>query len=314
MISVITPVYNGERFLARTITSVLSQPEVSEYLLIDDGSTDGSLNLLLDWEKKDSRIKVLRHPDGKNHGRSETRNLGLKNASKEYVAFLDADDFYLTHRFKNDLKILMAPDDIDGVYNAIGAEFYDDYEGPRYDWLELTTLNEEIAPEDLFEKMGPMGDSGWFSGDGLTVRRSIFKKTGYFNENLEVREDTELWLRMALVSRLVPGNLSSPVAKRGLHGKNVFHKREAYKGTDSIFYFNLLTFSRKHCISSNRFCILWDRFYGAFKKCHPDRKGEIRFLVKSCQLLLDFGYWKYPCIRSQPKRSLRTLFNKTIKV
>ncbi len=92
-ISIIMPVYNCEEYLHESIGSVLKQTiEEWELLCIDDGSTDGSLAILYEYQKKDNRIKVFAQ---KNKGAGEARNLGLKNAVGEYVAFLDADDFYL---------------------------------------------------------------------------------------------------------------------------------------------------------------------------------------------------------------------------
>ena len=83
MISVITPVFNASRFLNKTIESVLSQKEVMEYIIIDDGSTDGSWEISNEYAKKDRRVICLQHSDKKNHGRSATRNLGIKAASQQ---------------------------------------------------------------------------------------------------------------------------------------------------------------------------------------------------------------------------------------
>lgn len=90
MISVIMPVYKAEKYLERSITSVLNQIHTDfELLLIDDGSPDNSGALCDEWAKKDGRIKVFHKPNG---GTSSARNLGIENAQGEYIAFIDSDD------------------------------------------------------------------------------------------------------------------------------------------------------------------------------------------------------------------------------
>src|SRR5690554_1394126 len=110
MISVITPVYNAEKYLAKNIESVLKQKNVSEHILIDDGSTDNSWQIILEYSTVDKRIIPIQHPDKKNHGRSKTRNLGIRKANNNLIAFLDADDYYLDQRFEKDLLLLQNHD------------------------------------------------------------------------------------------------------------------------------------------------------------------------------------------------------------
>ena len=92
-ISVIIPVYNGEKYLKRSIESVLEQSVKDiEVLLLDDGSTDDSLSMIQDYEKKyPDTIKVFSHS---NMGVANTRNKGVTLASGKYVMFLDQDDFF----------------------------------------------------------------------------------------------------------------------------------------------------------------------------------------------------------------------------
>ncbi len=89
-ISIIMPVYNAEHFLKRSIDSVLKQSFCDwELLIVDDGSTDESASICRSYIKKDPRIRLF----GQKHkGQAAARNVGLKNASGEYIAFLDADD------------------------------------------------------------------------------------------------------------------------------------------------------------------------------------------------------------------------------
>ena len=97
IISVIVPVYNAERYLARCIDSILSQTFTDfELLLIDDGSPDGSGKICDEYAKKDLRVHVYHKENG---GVSSARNLGLDRAKGEWVVFVDADDWILPHTF-----------------------------------------------------------------------------------------------------------------------------------------------------------------------------------------------------------------------
>ncbi len=92
LISVILPVYNNEKYLARCLDSVLAQTEKSlEILCVDDGSPDGSPEILREYEKKDPRVRILRQ---ENAGAGAARNHGLREARGKYLSFLDSDDFF----------------------------------------------------------------------------------------------------------------------------------------------------------------------------------------------------------------------------
>lgn len=91
MISVIVPVYNTERYLPKCLDSLLCQTyENLELVLVNDGSTDGSLAMLRDYEKRDCRVKVI---DQANAGVSTARNVGLAIATGDFVTFVDSDDW-----------------------------------------------------------------------------------------------------------------------------------------------------------------------------------------------------------------------------
>ncbi|WP_294485164.1 glycosyltransferase [uncultured Mailhella sp.] len=90
-ISVVIPVYNVERFLHQCINSVLAQTfQNFEIICVNDGSTDGSLDILKEYQKKDNRIYIISQ---ENQGLSSARNMGLKYSHGKYISFLDSDDF-----------------------------------------------------------------------------------------------------------------------------------------------------------------------------------------------------------------------------
>ena len=91
-VSIIIPVFNGEKYLARCIDSLLNQSyENNEYIFVNDGSIDHTLNILKKFQQKDKRIVII---NKENTGVSDSRNQGIKKAKGKYICFCDADDMY----------------------------------------------------------------------------------------------------------------------------------------------------------------------------------------------------------------------------
>ena len=91
-VSIIVPVYNKERFLRQCLDSLLDQTyRAIEIICVNDGSTDGSLEILQDYAERDNRIVVI---DQENKGAGNARNAGIRIARGRYLQFLDADDFF----------------------------------------------------------------------------------------------------------------------------------------------------------------------------------------------------------------------------
>ncbi|MDR0726563.1 MAG: glycosyltransferase, partial [Rickettsiales bacterium] len=89
-ISVIVPIYNVEKYLAKCLDSIIGQTlKEIEIICVNDGSTDNSTQILKEYATRDNRIKVIQQ---KNGGLSAARNTGLKHASTELIAFMDSDD------------------------------------------------------------------------------------------------------------------------------------------------------------------------------------------------------------------------------
>ena len=132
-VSIICTVYNAERFVRRAVESAVSLKDVGEVILIDDAGPDNSLVVCQQLEKEYERVRLLRHPDSGNHGAGASRNLGIEHAQFEYIAFLDADDYYLPNRFEKDQEVLINDESIDGVYGAIGVDY--DSESAREEFL-----------------------------------------------------------------------------------------------------------------------------------------------------------------------------------
>lgn len=229
-ISVIIPVYNAERYVAEAVGSALLQPETAEVLLVEDGSRDNSLVICQGLAEKHERVRLLRHPGGVNKGISATRNLGLRQAQSEWIAFLDADDFMMPGRFKPAVERINEDDSIDGVYDAVGTRLEGD-EAAEW-WAHnrgdsvMTTIRQAVDPEDLLGCLC-VGGNGCFHTNGIVFRRELLSTTGLFDPELRVAEDILMWRKLAAVGKLVAGRLDRPVAMRRVHGSNTIIKEQA---------------------------------------------------------------------------------------
>ena len=93
VISVIIPIYNVKNYLSDCMDSLTAQSfSDSEFICIDDGSTDDAYRIVESYVKKDKRFKLIRQ---KNKGLAKTRNVGIQNAQGKYIVFLDADDYLM---------------------------------------------------------------------------------------------------------------------------------------------------------------------------------------------------------------------------
>jgi len=114
MISIIIPAYNAEKYIVETINSVLNQTFTDwELIIVDDGSKDNTAEIVKQFCEKDNRISYYFK---KNSGVSDTRNLGMSKAKGEYIALLDADDFFEKDNLSEKLRIL-EENNIDWVYS-----------------------------------------------------------------------------------------------------------------------------------------------------------------------------------------------------
>lgn len=224
-ISVIIPVYNAEKFIYQAVESVLQFDEVIEIILIEDKSPDNALQICQQLAEKHDRVKLYQHPDKENHGASSSRNLGIEKATGDFVAFLDADDYFLPNRFDAERELFKNPK-VEGVYGALGVHYYSEKAKQQYYPLygdRLTTVYKKYKAKDVFPgQLHMLGSFGLFSIDTLTIRReSLMKKMKtLFKSHLRLHEDTEFLFRLSYYLDLYPGSIDKAVAMRGVHENN----------------------------------------------------------------------------------------------
>ena len=252
--SVIIPVYNAERFLRNAVVSAAALDAVGEVILVEDASPDGALAVCEQLEREFDKVKLFRHPGGVNRGAGESRNLGISKSSCNYIAFLDADDWYLPNRFDRE-KELFADPSVDGVYGATGF-FLQDKE--VFDNTRLTTVKSFVPAQQLLKTL-LTPSAGRFTTDAITIRKSLLAKTGLFDTSLRLHQDTHLWLRIAHFGKVIPGIIDRPVCIRRVHSNNRISSRN--KTSRKLLYAKIFeSFSTYDDVDRSVFRIIFKRF------------------------------------------------------
>ena len=184
LISVVIPAYNAEQFLDETLESVLSQTyEHWECIIVNDGSTDNTESIAKKWCEKDARFRYFYK---ENSGASDTRNLGIKEARGEYIAFLDADDLYMPNFLKVCLENLVEKD-VDLVAPKM-LEFWDVRNG---------VIEDEDKKDYLYR--GKEGIALFLHSNRLTMallcKKSVMDEVGGFTWHKKA-EDLHCWLKV----------------------------------------------------------------------------------------------------------------------
>lgn len=230
-ISVIIPVYNAEKYIERSVKSALLQVEVAEVIVIDDGYKDGSIDICKKIANIDNRVKILHHSKHANKGAAESRNLGILNSTCDYIAFLDADDYYLPNRFKLTTEFFKSDIQIDAIYEPVGFEVTSDNAFDKLTKIKRRINRENIGHflsypikvhngRDLFKAFLIGGNDGPCT-DGITVKKSLLAKAGLFNTLLKLHEDTEMWIRLSYFGNFhSTNNHTNPVSIRTMHDEN----------------------------------------------------------------------------------------------
>jgi len=190
VISVIIPAYNVAPFLREAVHSALAQtfPDI-EVIVVDDGSTDGTADKLSDIG--DPRLRVLREDHA---GSAAARNAGLRLASGEFVAFLDADDRWAPQNLERQLAFLMSHPEVDITFGhslVVGEDGH-----------SLGFTSSSCAGPVSFSQLLRTNEIG--NGSCLLVRREALDRAGWFDTTLAACVDIDVWMRVA---NLRPGNL-----------------------------------------------------------------------------------------------------------
>jgi glycosyltransferase involved in cell wall biosynthesis len=206
------PVFNAERYIRKATESILNQTFGDfEFIIINDGSTDDSLQILEEYARKDARIRLVSRP---NTGYTKALNEALSLARGPFVARMDADDVSMPDRFQKQIDYLR--DHPECVMVGSRILMIDPFDSPLYEPKHRLT-HEEIDAELL-------AGVGWaiVHPAAMMVREQLVALKGYRTE-VEPSEDIDLFLRMGERGKLA--NLPDVLLHYRQHSKSVNHTR-----------------------------------------------------------------------------------------
>jgi glycosyltransferase involved in cell wall biosynthesis len=194
-ISVITPFLNVEQYLSAAIESVRAQTFVDwEMILVDDGSSDRSVEIATAAVGEDRRIRLIR---SNGRGAAAARNTGLRVASGRYITFLDGDDLFEPEKLERDLEALEANPEAMVTYGPTLWWFPDD---PRHNWVEPMPgeSGRLHIPPRLLDKVILRQRSHVPCICAIMVRREALRCIGGFDEAFQLYEDQTLLVKLLL--------------------------------------------------------------------------------------------------------------------
>lgn len=193
LVSIIIPVFNRESLLPETLDSIVNQTyEKWECIIVDDGSTDSSLDVALGYAKKDNRFKVYSRPWYKKKGANSCRNYGFKLSQGEFIQWFDSDDLMMTEMIQNKIVAFKS---FNSDIVVCGAGFFSSLLSNS----SLDELNISLEPKTNNPAFEYFAGNFWFGTPQAMLRRIIVSNLPYiFNERLKRNQETELYVRCLL--------------------------------------------------------------------------------------------------------------------
>jgi glycosyltransferase involved in cell wall biosynthesis len=207
-VSVIIPCYNAERFIGQTIESILNQTDPpSQIIVIDDGSTDNSAALVADYEAKHESVQLIRQD---NAGESKARNVGIKQATGEFVAFLDADDVWMPDKTEKQLASLHDAQATGQTPICIFSQVYNFRD-------QLDDCEREITEKTKHDpSVVELVEYHWIAPSSAMLRLDAIKKHNLrFEEHIRHAEDMLFFSDVRLAGQIIL--LEEPLVAKRIH-------------------------------------------------------------------------------------------------
>jgi len=195
--SIVLPTYNRAHLIETAVKSVLNQTFSDwELIIVDDGSTDNTRELIQTYQEKDARIRYIYQ---ENQERSVARNNGIEKATGQYVCFLDSDDYFLKEKLASFFEAIQGQETTKLFYDALAFET-----AGKLGFFYLPVIKQEETLHEflLMNHLGAMQ---------LCIPASALKLER-FNPSLRIGEDFELWLRFADSYEFIAVNSNNTVA------------------------------------------------------------------------------------------------------
>ena len=217
LVTVLMPVFNCEAYVGEAIESILNQSfRDFEFIVINDGSTDRSGDILARYERMDERVKVYHQ---ENRGIISSLNRGCDLARGRYIARMDADDISLAERLAKQVRYMEAHPEI-GVLGT---------------WIEYVDENGSSQGNWCMPTMPALIDWSLFFGSCLAhpsvmMRREVVERLGFYHQVVLQAEDYDLWVRASVVTKLA--NVPEILLRRRLwEGNDSVRRFQAYEQT-----------------------------------------------------------------------------------
>lgn len=205
-LSVAMTVYNAERYVSAAVESILGQTYGDfEFIILDDGSSDGSRGILEKYARQDSRIRLVSRP---NTGISKARNETLDLARGKYYAIIDADDIAKPQRLERQLEFLRSHE----TCVCVGAWFDVIDDAGRF----LITLQTPATDAEIQESL--LEGHAAICQPVSMLRKEAVERVGRFDESLAPAEDLDLYLKLGEIGELA--NLPESLLRYRIHAKS----------------------------------------------------------------------------------------------
>jgi teichuronic acid biosynthesis glycosyltransferase TuaG len=188
LISIITPVFNREELIVECVKSVQEQTYKNyEHIIIDDGSDDNTIKIVEALAKKDSKIILIKSPENSGGKPGKVRNIGIKIAKGELIAFLDSDDLWEKEKLEIQL-VFMQKNGLDFSYHPL-SRLVNSAESTTSFW------GRDCFQKDFFRGLFL---SNFIPTCSVLVKKKVLKEVSSFEESLKYDEDYFLWMLIAL--------------------------------------------------------------------------------------------------------------------
>ncbi|MBM4255892.1 MAG: glycosyltransferase, partial [Deltaproteobacteria bacterium] len=226
-VSVCIPTYNGSAFLAEAVQSVLAQSFADfELLIVDDGSTDATLDIARSFA--DPRIVI--HRNEKQLGIPGNWNRCLTLAKGEYVCIFHQDDVMLPKNLERKVDVLKADPDIGFIHSAVEFLVEGTMLQPPGSWIEPTVDDFVMDGRRYFRKLLLQGNL--ICAPSVVARRQCLAEVGMFDEELGYAPDYEMWLKLCVKGKVA--FLNQPLLQYRWHEKNASHQYRFSRGIEEL--------------------------------------------------------------------------------
>lgn len=209
LVSVVMPAYNAEKYISEAIESILNQTfKDFEFIIIDDGSKDGTWEIIQDCAKKDERIVALKNE--RNLNVSQTRNKGIEKSTGKYIVWADADDISLPKRIKTQLDFMESNKDV-GLCGSF-MEFFGDSESVS---IRKYSDNDGVLRSLIF-RQNPVAQPS------CIMRKDILIKCGGY-PNFPLSEDLYVFFKMGELSKF--SNIQEVLVRYRVHPGSLTNSR-----------------------------------------------------------------------------------------